>query len=211
FTSNPAGDWEGPYYNFPHEINTATTGAEVAIAAALYMHRWGSPVYANGTTPTSNPQYGPDAIGIHQIIFRGDDPSDDPAQACTGFVNSTVPGWESHPIYQVAENCALNPNLQIHDLEHSYWNHDVAPTTYVASRWTGATTAWFVPAPANNHNGVYVGDPPAEEAFMVEHIGEYAAMVGPSVREQVMIIRRWYDGGALKSESEAVESARVNY
>ena len=31
FTSDPGGEWEFFYYNSPHEINTATTGAEVAI------------------------------------------------------------------------------------------------------------------------------------------------------------------------------------
>jgi hypothetical protein len=209
FTLDPPGTWEGPYYMFPHEINTATSGGEVAIAAALYMHRWGSPVYANGITPTSG-QYA-DAIGIHKVVFRGNDVSDDPAQACTGFVDNTVPGWQSHPIYQVAENCALNPNLQVHDLEHSYWNHNVTPTAYVSSRFTGATTSWFVAPTGNSYHGVYVGDPPAEEAFMVDHVSEFAALVGPTVSEDVMITRRWYDAGLLVDASEAVESARVHY
>lgn len=211
FTFNPAGQWEGPWALTASDINTSSSGAEVVIAAALYMHRWGSPVYANGRTPVTVSSIYPDAMGIHQVIFRGNDPSDDPAQACAGFVDNTVPGWQSHPIYQVAENCALNPNLQVHDLEYSYWDHTVNPTAYVSSRWTGSTTAWYMPAPASWYNGVYIGDPPADEAYMVEHIGEYAALVGPTVREDVVITRRWYDAGVLVDESESVESARVNY
>jgi hypothetical protein len=210
FTLDPPGSWEGPWALSASDINTSTSGAEVAIAAALYMHRWGSPVYANGYTPISVGGY-PDAIGIHQVVFRGADPSDDPAQACTGFVDSTVPGWGSHPIYQVAENCALNPNLQVHDLEYSYWNHTVNPTSYFPSHWTGSTTSWYVPAPPNQYNGVYIGDPPDEEAFMAEHISEYAAMVGPAVSEDMMIVRRWYDGGALVDADESVESAPRNF
>ena len=210
FTLEPPGSWEGPWALVASDINTSTSGAEVAIAAALYMHRWGSPVYANGRTPITTGVY-PDSIGIHQVVFRGNDLSDDPAQACTGFVNSTVPGWQSHPIYQVAESCALNPNLQVHDLNYSYWNHNVNPTTYFPSHWTGSTTSWYVPAPPNQYNGVYIGDPPDEEAFMAEHISEYAAMVGPAVSEDMMIVRRWYDGGELVDVDESVESAPRNF
>jgi hypothetical protein len=210
FTLEPPGSWEGPWALVASDINTSSSGAEVALAAALYMHRWGSPVYANGDTPITTGSY-PDAIGIHEVVFRGADPSDDPAQACTGFVNSTSPSWQSHPIYQVAENCALNPNLQIHDLEYSYWNHNVNPTTYYPSQQTGSNTNWYMPAPPNQYNGVYIGDPPDDEAFMVEHISEYAAMVGPTVSEDMMIVRRWYDGGVLVDVDESVESAPRNF
>ena len=101
--------------------------------------------------------------------------------------------------------------MQVHDLEYSYWNHNVNPTAYFPSRWTGSTTSWYVPAPANNYNGVYIGDPPDEEAYMAEHVSEFAALVGPAVSEDMMIVRRWYDGGVLVDVGDSVESAPRNF
>lgn len=211
FPSDPAGVWEGPNQLGLNEINIALTGAEVMIATALYMHRWGSPVYANGYTPSSPTDE--QAIGFHQVSF---DAASDPAANCDwlGFQDTSVPGWDSHPIYQVAANCDAHRQLSIVDTNISFWDWSGSQTVgYTTGQWIGPDTPWWVPAPISNppfyafdKSQVYIGDPPADEAFMAAHVSEYANLAAAGVVEDMQIARTWYESGEAVAEQLDTEA-----
>lgn len=211
FPTDPAGSWEGPFQLGLNEINIAQTGEEVMIAAALYMHRWGSPVYGNGYTQSSPTDE--QAIGFHHVSF---DAASDPATNCDwlGFQDTSVPGWQNYPIYQVAANCDAHRQLSVADTNISYWDWSgIQVVGYTSSRWIGPGTPWWVPPPISNppnfyafdKSQVYIGDPPKDEAFMAAHISEYANLAADGVVEDMQIARTWFEGGEAVGEQLATE------
>ena len=180
FPTDPGGTWEGPN-------NLARSAEEMALAAALYMHRWGSPVYAN-LTPAAVSSGFPVPVGIHEVTFSGTDP----ANICDfdGFTNNPGSPGFNIPIYDAAANCAFYYSLSISSIQASYWDR----SGYVSSETLGGTSWWGSFQSASEE---YVGDPPEEEAFMTAHVAEIAELQSHRVVRDVPVEKALYAEGEM--------------
>lgn len=193
FATDPRGTWEGP-------MNAASSPAELAVAAALYMHRWGSPIYTNLTLQSGDNRV---AAGIHQVDFNGTDP--DILCDWDGFTNDpNAPGFNTE-IYEVARRCSFNSSMQLHSIQMSTWSGPSWSQTYTPSTLYPGTSWWH----SSQHWEHYVGDPPVEEAFMAAHVAEIAQLQSHRVLVPLAVAKTIYSEGEVVDAWVETESVDV--
>lgn len=154
FPLDPPGYWQ---------VNTHNTVEKLALGAAFYMSRFGSPVYVNAIK-ANDFIYGTYYynMAIEKVTYCVIDPNNiftnSPSQQLHSLCNfnNVLPG-------QLTVSCANQGQFsyQIDELGVSLW--DLPFVCHLQNQVRNATfpnwNDWYIP-------GVYIGDPPIEEAYL---------------------------------------------
>ncbi|UAA37560.1 hypothetical protein KIH87_12660 [Paraneptunicella aestuarii] len=176
---DPNGTWT-------HPNNAASSKENLALAIAMYHHRWSSPVAANIVYPAGST---PHPVMFRKVEYEAANTDNLPHKICSNFAASS-----GYAEYQAANACMGQLNFGLFTLKTLTFDRWQGSTYLPNNTINGSDNTWF-PWFTN-----YVGDPPETDPFQQAASNEMIARIKFHAGEFGRINQDTYINGQLFSQ-----------
>lgn len=217
FYDTTTSQWADPGGSWTHPNNFAYSKVELALAAALYHERWGSPIGANLRVPTDLDPPGVRAVMIREETFSADSTAELPHNICDedsdndGVSDFGSDPWPTVPENEVSTACA-NAHGSSFTLESIKYDTVRNGAAYIPNQTlSGSDSSWWPWYTA------YIGDPPVlddnEPGMRNVHLREMSQRLSETARIPVTVQVIQVNGGMASAptyQSGEVSASALN-
>lgn len=191
--NNPGGDW---YHNRYDDFSTQHSDmiVELALGAAFYHEKWGSPVYANHNNSTNTAADYPFVVQKVTMDIKDENGND-----ASLFDVCDPENWTAWRGDMYDANCMFAALEQIAwcNFDVIWWDNPMLlDDVYPHDVWdTFKQTPWL------SVSGVYIADPPTGEAHQLDNIAEFSRCLKDQVMGLTSVEVTTYTDGAVESST----------